>query len=389
MDREALAKRLMATFLDEHDELVRAIGRDVLALEHAAGAERTELVRSLFRSAHSLKGAARTVNVRVVEVACHGLETILVKARDGDQTLSPAVVELVLAAVDAMTDAAGLLREGRPLEGSSLDALLPKIEQVVARSAPAPSGATRDAKAARDTAAASDATPKSIPDSTDASVRVRAEKLDALLAHSGELLVARGRLDGRVHDVAALLNLVDRWEGDFRSIEKPMRRLLHDRPRAAAPRAAGHGTGKAYSGPRRVELALARMNQNFRRIRKDIERIMAAMAHDTRVIRLAAAPLEEQVRRVRMLPFAEACEGLERVARDVAKMSGKELRLVVEGGDVELNGGSCRGSRRLSSIWCATRPITASRRKRLGAPPASRSAVESRCRRAFEAHRSR
>jgi len=40
---------------------------------------------------------------------------------------------------------------------------------------------------------------------------------------------------------------------------------------------------------------------------------------------------------VRMLPFAEACQGLERSVRDVARTEGKQVELTIEGGDVELD----------------------------------------------------
>ena len=51
----------------------------------------------------------------------------------------------------------------------------------------------------------------------------------------------------------------------------------------------------------------------------------------------AAAMVEDEVRRARMLPFAEACQGLERTARDVARADGKLVDLAIEGGDVEID----------------------------------------------------
>ena len=38
-----------------------------------------------------------------------------------------------------------------------------------------------------------------------------------------------------------------------------------------------------------------------------------------------------------MLPFAEACQGLDREVRDLAHDSGKDVELYVEGGEVELD----------------------------------------------------
>ena len=58
---------------------------------------------------------------------------------------------------------------------------------------------------------------------------------------------------------------------------------------------------------------------------------------DGRVLKEAAGAIDDEVRRVRMLPFAEACQGLDRMVRDLAQDAGKEVDLVVEGGDVELD----------------------------------------------------
>src|SRR6185436_18716191 len=75
MDKNVLIRRLMATFVEELAEHVGALNRDLLGLEKAtAREERAEWLKSLFRTAHSLKGAARSVNLNVIETACHYLE---------------------------------------------------------------------------------------------------------------------------------------------------------------------------------------------------------------------------------------------------------------------------------------------------------------------------
>ena len=95
MDRDQLIKRLMVTFLGELEEHVRAMNDDLLALEkEPAGAGRAERYKSLFRAAHSLKGAARSVSV-AIEEACHHLEEILGAAseagRRSPRTVRPAL----------------------------------------------------------------------------------------------------------------------------------------------------------------------------------------------------------------------------------------------------------------------------------------------------------
>src|SRR5688500_18908166 len=119
----------MASFVGELEDVVRAFNRDLLALERAASpGAHDELVRSLFREAHSLKGAARAVRLGLIEAVCHRLEALLADLRDGRIQLHPELFELLFAAADALGDAAARLRQGAGLESSSLQGLLPRLE---------------------------------------------------------------------------------------------------------------------------------------------------------------------------------------------------------------------------------------------------------------------
>ncbi|HVY62561.1 MAG TPA: response regulator, partial [Planctomycetota bacterium] len=63
----------------------------------------------------------------------------------------------------------------------------------------------------------------------------------------------------------------------------------------------------------------------------------ATLKDDRRAIGRAAAEMDEAVRRARLLPFAEACEALDRSAREVARERGKEIELAVEGASIEID----------------------------------------------------
>src|SRR5687768_3193087 len=130
MDKRELAELLMATFVGELDERVQALNRDLLALEQRPPADqRAELLKTLFRSAHSLKGAARAVNVELIESACHRLEEVLSAVRDGRLSLEPEHFGLLFSVVDAVQDAGQRLRGGRELQGAPLEQLLAPLDQ--------------------------------------------------------------------------------------------------------------------------------------------------------------------------------------------------------------------------------------------------------------------
>ena len=75
MRSDELAARLLSMFIEELEEQLRVMNEDLLTLERSPGD--AERLRSLFRSVHSLKGAARAAGVPPLEELCHALEAEL------------------------------------------------------------------------------------------------------------------------------------------------------------------------------------------------------------------------------------------------------------------------------------------------------------------------
>src|SRR5437867_10919823 len=85
---------VLQTFVDELDERVADMERDLLALERpAADSVHAEEVRSLFRAAHSLKGAARAIGLPEIETVCHELESRLAPVRSSGGTPDASLIE--------------------------------------------------------------------------------------------------------------------------------------------------------------------------------------------------------------------------------------------------------------------------------------------------------
>ncbi len=353
MDKNELARRLMATFIEELQEHVGALNDNLLALEKGpAGEARGELLKSLFRSAHSLKGASRAVNADLIEAVCHQMEDILSAVRDERVAASSELCSLLLRATDAIEEAGMRLREEQSLAGGPLSQLLPDLQRVAGGepvSAPRgalpvspqtvkapPEGITDERVSVDDVGPQSDAaptaTPKSRPAAASSTIRVHAEKLDALLAQSGELLVARRRVEFRPNDLAALRESVANWRAEWREAEKPLRAFYQHDDHAAAP-----ATTALPRFPRRAASVLERMGERLLRLEKDLDQLSVNMRADGRLLGQTCDVLNDEVHRVRMLPFAEACGGLQRAVRDLARAGGKQISLVVKGEEVEID----------------------------------------------------
>jgi two-component system chemotaxis sensor kinase CheA len=384
MDRSKLVERLMATFRGELEEHVRTINEGLLALEKDPGGPgRADWFKTLLRVAHSLKGAARSVGVAPIEEACHRVEEILTAARDGRCTLEAPWFALLFATADAIEEAGMRLREQQELADSPLSRLLPQLESAAAGNLPTalpPSRAASSPKgqapppsppaapapsptASRPTprptepsagpsaslagtepeqrppaAAPSGGSEPERPALGSAFVRIPAEKLDAMLSRSGELLVARRGVELRAGELASIRESVTRWRSEWQGAEKVLVKLL---PRDS------NGAGDVLGAPpsRQATEVLGQVGDHLARLERDLDRFVATIGAGARQLERAAVQLDDEVRRVRMLPFAEACQGLERTARDVAQAEQKRVELVVVGGDVELDRSVLEGLR--------------------------------------------
>jgi two-component system chemotaxis sensor kinase CheA len=360
MDKDQLIQELMPTFLTELDELVRALNQDLLALENApTAASRRDPLTKLFRTAHSLKGAARTVNIAIIESTCHRLEDILAAVREERLVLDATLIQLLFKTADAITEAAARLRGKQDLASAALADLPALLDGVIAtrsnpRVANQASTTIKPSAASLATAPSTAQSGESIPVADDAArlpapdlatVRVPAAKLDELLAQSGELLVARRRVQARTEELAVLRDVTTRLKADWHALQKPLRLSLsihqNGRGRHGGPRPLASGIALAKDSKptmtRHEADRFCTMGDRLARLEMDFGRLVAGMTEDVRSLHQAAGRLDHEVDRVRMLPFAQGCQGLDRVVRDLAQACGKEVELVIQSGNVELD----------------------------------------------------
>ncbi|MEH0197036.1 response regulator [Caulobacter sp. CCNWLY153] len=95
-----IRRQLLAAFDLEHREHLQAIRQAI-----AAGGEAD--TREIFRRAHSLKGAARAVDLPAVEEQAHALESLCAELMDGQRALDADTVTMLERLLDAVEDAAG------------------------------------------------------------------------------------------------------------------------------------------------------------------------------------------------------------------------------------------------------------------------------------------
>lgn len=319
MTDDALAVRLLAIFVEELDEQVQQLNDDLLALERTpADADR---LRGVFRVMHTLKGASRAAGLRLVEEVCHALEHELSRVRDGGVALGGAQIALLFEAADALGETRDQLRLGRPAPDAVLSVVLAHAKgrgSPAGTSVPTPRGSVAiPAPALRAAAPAAppviamarastgtrspdpsvaDAAPvESAPESsrTGNQVRVSLHQVDAITGAAGEIAGLASMLNDRAEELAALRS-----------------RRRSERRRYAADEGGGD-------------------------LDRELTRLLRRAGEDARALTAVSSRLGESARNLRQRPFSELTETLPRVARDVARDLGKQVRVVVTGGVIE------------------------------------------------------
>lgn len=286
--------QLRALFRTESAEHLEHIEAGLLGLEQAP--EDTELLAEVFREAHSLKGAARMLGLREVQTLAHGIEGALEAARAGQLRIDPTLAAEQLARLDRIRAlVAAALGEtavpGRPqaepvLQGSAPDPADPPAEPPAPTPAPPPGDGA-------DPGGAQPCDPRTpaLPDFHIDTLRVPAERLEALRRLGSELVVAKGRV---AHWPADLDGLIARCAGD---------------------------PGSAETAAQTLAL-----------VRDGLLRLRTGLAADGARLERVAVRLEEEIRALRLVPVSTLLERFPRLAHDLGAELGKPVNLQVEGG---------------------------------------------------------
>ncbi len=305
LDKDVM-KELLQTFRDEGAEYVQVMNQSLLHTERAeTHEERQGHLQAGLRAAHSLKGAARAVNLLALEKLTHSVESLLQRAHKGQLTLDAAIADTLYDAFDLMTvmvagdepDTAQVLAKVRDLLGEE---------------------STADVDSVAQETYAQGAEYVNVADGGDETIRVSVDKLDDLMAQVGELLVAKISAEQRLDDVRQIRLQIERWPKLWREIKM----LLPG---------VGGERGKHLSE------ILMQYAESVQMLSKDFEHLDQQIHRDARRLEMVANTLQERVRQVRMVPFATLSLLLERTVRDAARSTDKEIDFVIQGKMVELD----------------------------------------------------
>jgi chemotaxis protein histidine kinase CheA len=289
---------LVATFRAEVDERLASLSAGTLELERHPSPR--QLVAGLFRDAHTVKGSARMLGATDLLRVAHATEDLLGALRDARLPVRPDLVNLLLTACDAMSRA--VPGSAQPLAGAELDPLLDAMRRGMQSEEPV--------IVPRLVAGAPDEDDEPHRARGGDSVRVASAKVYDLLDAVGEAELDTRRVQRAATELSSLAQDNARWL-------KTLRR---------SARAEGSWPADAAAVLDQLGGAVESLGRLSRELREMTEEARGRLAQ-VRDHSLALA----------MVPVRRVTAGLPRLVRDVAGSTGKDVRLVVSGEEVELD----------------------------------------------------
>ncbi|KRG71035.1 chemotaxis protein CheA [Pseudoxanthomonas dokdonensis] len=122
-------QRFHATFFEESREGLESMEAGLLSLEQ--GNRDGELINSIFRAAHSIKGGAATFGFEAMAGLTHVLETLLDEVRAGKRAVDAAAVDALLASVDVLRMLLAELETGQAADAAQVQAIHQRLHAVM------------------------------------------------------------------------------------------------------------------------------------------------------------------------------------------------------------------------------------------------------------------
>lgn len=376
-------KRLLATFKIEAKDHLDVMASALIELEKLPSPEKQmEIIENIYREAHSLKGAARAVNMTDMGNICQLLESVFAALKRREIALSSGLFKVLYQTIDGL---AGLsLHEGQTVPDmpwvsgilydleNILKGILPKQEGVKEAEGISTQGygpvqyqvkKDRAAEAVTQVTSGEDVqqseqeelksrkeetktkitrqetTQTSLerrPSLIEKTVRISTARLHSIMLQAEELVSAKLIAAQRVKDLRDVKGLLDQWKNDASRFQSDIRQLRNE----ITDYENQNKKPDVHNFPSRFDNLLEFFHQN-ETYRKSLEDrlliLLKSTEQDQRSLGGMVDNLHADTKKLLMLPFSSLLEGFPRVVRELSKEQGKNIELVMRGGDIEID----------------------------------------------------
>jgi len=361
--RDELDADLLEVFLTEGAELLPSVATNLRGL--ASNTNDGELARDLMRKLHTVKGSARMAGAMRLGEAVHEMETRMEAAMQlsdippaviddlhtqydhamalFDELQNPAAPSVPVPEISTQPETSASLAPVIDISAKRSDA---KVDNRADARPVAPVVPLQPAVAAAGgemSATMTAATPG--VQAAAAYIRVRSDVLDKLVDQAGEVSIARSKLENEVGTIkGSLVDLtenISRLRAQLREVEIQADAQIQARGDKLSRESADFDPLEFDRYTRLQELTrmLAESVEDVAMVQSNMLKGLQSADTDLTSQSRLTRDLQQQLMRVRLVPFSNVSERLYRVARQAAKELDKRVSLDIRGATTELDRG--------------------------------------------------
>jgi two-component system, chemotaxis family, sensor kinase CheA len=324
-------KKLLAMFKIEAKEHLNAISRELAKMKKGDVNNQAEIVETMFREAHSLKGAARSVNLADIVSLCQSIENVFSALKSNRITLSPKTCDLLYQTLDfcyrlvdsektSASERVAIRKLILQLDGSIPEKETAKAEKRNAVEERLQQGREMDQAAPPEESKVPDfpmpqgqAPSAASMSAASETIRLSTATLDALLLQTEEMITVKIATGQRMAELRDLKKAFDSWKKE---------------------RQKEHSVGISRNRAGIDHLSTDPFISSFgTRLTAHVR----ATEDDHRESGALIDKLLEDMKKTLMLPFSSMFEMFPRFVRDLAREKGKKVELTMEGGEIEID----------------------------------------------------
>lgn len=326
-DRSAFISK----FQEEAQELLQRLNEGVISLEMTP--DDAALLDQMLRDAHTLKGSSRMVGLLEISDIAHRLEDIMVKIREKEIAYTPKLSDFFFEALDAIVYLAdnGGKNVDDMLDLADLQVRLTKVADDEQEQPKEKVASKRGKKAAGSSAEES---PEESPADSGVSgkrddklqakvhntIRVKTSQVDRLLNLVSEIVISQIKEEQRIVELRQGSNDLNELWQSWVKIKSQLTSLEIENEAMVA-----------------LLEECNRMDSLLAERRRSDSAFLKSFAEDVARASVVVSELQEQGMRVRMLPVSTIFQTFPRAMRDLAKSFKKDVELIIEGEDTELD----------------------------------------------------
>ncbi len=333
-EKEFLA-RLLETFRVEAEEHVKTIADGLLALEsNAPELNRSDTIETIYREAHSLKGAARAVNHTIIQEICQSLEDVLSALKDNKLPAEGAFFDEVHAAVNLIS--ACITKGAEAPQESTTSQIAEMTERLKALKAgknlPHPQVETKEPQPAKEAEVKEEEKASAqlhSPVEKAKTIRVSSTKLDQLLQEVEEMLIVKLAVGKRHQDLLGLENGFKELAKRSQELEETIRFFRQKITTASDKNEVKH--------LKTLLEFFDSQNDFIPNFQHHITASLANASQDARITVSMVDNLLEDTKKLLLQPFSTIFESFPRMIREISHSVGKETVFSSSGGDIEVD----------------------------------------------------